>query len=185
MLVNAAGFVTAGRFVELPIERHVDMLRVHVETPLRLTRAALPTLVARAGAVVNVASIGAFLPTAGNATYAASKGFLVTWTRALHRELRGSGVRVQALCPGFTRTAIYKTPELRPLALASRVPPFLWTSADSVVESSLRALARDQVVCVPGLAAKALVLAGRLGLLPLLSASVERATLRGVPSSRP
>jgi short-subunit dehydrogenase len=52
--------------------------------------------------VVNVASIGAFLPTAGNATYAGTKAFLVTRTRALHRELRATGVRVQALCPGFT-----------------------------------------------------------------------------------
>jgi uncharacterized protein len=126
VLVNAAGFVTAGRFGQLPTERHLDMLRVHAEAPVRLTRAALAGLLDHRGTVVNVASIGAFLPTAGNATYAGTKAFLVAWTRALHLELRGTGVRVQALCPGFTRTGIYDTPELRALALGSKVPAFLW-----------------------------------------------------------
>jgi len=179
VLVNAAGFVTAGRFSELPVKRHREMVQVHVEAPVRLTRAALPGLLAHRGAVVNVASIGAFLPTAGNATYAGTKAFLVTWTRALHLELRGTGVRVQALCPGFTRTGIYDTPDLRALALNAKIPVFLWSSPDAVVEASLRALARDQVVCIPDWPARLLVLAGRAGLLPLLSAFVERATLVG------
>jgi short-subunit dehydrogenase len=176
-LVNAAGFVTAGLFATIPVQRHQSMLRVHVEAPLRLCRAALSSMLARGrGAIVNVSSVGGLVPSGGNVTYSATKAFLVAFTRAVEYEVRGTGVRVQVLCPGFTRTGIYDTDQLRPLHIAEQIPGWLWMSAEQVVEASLRALARNQVVCVPGWQNRLLVLGGRLGLAPLLSAFAMRVT---------
>jgi short-subunit dehydrogenase len=176
-LVNAAGFVTAGAFATVPDDLHRSMLRVHVEAPLRLCRAAVPGMLAREpGAIVTVASIGGLVPSGGNVTYSGTKAFLVAFTQALDDELRATGVRFQALCPGFTRTGIYERDDLRPLHIAGQVPGWLWMSAEQVVEASLRALANNQVVCVPGWQNRLLVLGGRFGLAPLLSAFAMRVT---------
>jgi short-subunit dehydrogenase len=135
-------------------------------------------------AIVNVSSIGGLLPSGGNVTYSGTKAFLVAFTRALDYELHGTGVRVQALCPGFTRTGIYDTDQLRPLHVAEQVPGWLWMSAEQVVEASLRGLARNQIVCVPGWQNRLLVLGGRLGLAPLVSAFAMRVTRLTTPSAR-
>ena len=125
-LVNAAGFVTAGAFATVPDDLHRSMLRVHVEAPLRLCRAAVPGMLAREpGAIVTVASIGGLVPSGGNVTYSGTKAFLVAFTQALDDELRATGVRFQALCPGFTRTGIYERDDLRPLHIAGQVPGWL------------------------------------------------------------
>ncbi len=176
-LVNAAGFVTAGSFVTVTAVQHRAMLQVHVEAPVRLCRAVLPHMLARGhGAIVNVSSIGGLVPSGGNVTYSGTKAFLVGFTRALDFELRSTGVRVQVLCPGFTRTGIYDRAELRPLHIAQHVPDWLWMSADQVVDASLSALARKMVVCIPGWRNRLLVVGGQLGLAPLMSVFVQRAT---------
>ncbi len=176
-LVNAAGFVTAGSFVTVTAERQRAMVQVHVEAPVRLCRAVLPHMLARGhGAIVNVSSIGGLVPSGGNVTYSGTKAFLVGFTRALEFELQSTGVRVQVLCPGFTRTGIYDGEELRPLHIAEHVPDWLWMSADQVVDASLSALARKMVVCVPGWRNRLLVLGGQLGLASVLSDFAMRAT---------
>lgn len=104
-LVNNAGFGLPGTFADNDISGSDAMIHVHVNASVRLTRAALPVMLARGrGAIVNVASLAAFYPVSGSATYAATKAYLKVFTEALHQELIGTGVRVQALCPGFTRT---------------------------------------------------------------------------------
>jgi len=105
------------------------------------------------GGIINVSSVAGFQPGPLDATYAATKAYITNFTEALYEELRGSGVRVQALCPGFTRTAFQQRAGWSQRA----VPGFAWQEADDVVEASLRALGRNEAVCVPGWHNKVLV----------------------------
>jgi short-subunit dehydrogenase len=159
LLVNNAGFGWRGRLAEADIERQEAMLRLHVLAPMRLTRAALPVLLAnRSGAVINVSSVAGFVYSAGNVNYCATKAYLTTFSEGLAAELYGTGVRAQALCPGFTRTEFHS----RIPGPVEQRPSFAWLSAKSVVAYSLRCLDRGgPVVCVPGLRWRLLVLALR------------------------
>jgi short-subunit dehydrogenase len=162
LLINNAGFGSRGRLADADAERQAAMVRLHALAPLRLTRAALPVLLAnRSGAVVNVSSVAGFLYSAGNANYCATKAYLTTLSEGLAAELDGTGVQVQALCPGFTRTEFHA----RIGGAVERHPEFAWLSARSVVAYSLRCLDRGgPVVCIPGLGYRILV--GGLRLVP-------------------
>ena len=147
LLVNNAGFGTAGRFHELDLEREESEVRLNVLAPTRLSHAALAAMVPRSrGGVINVSSIGGLAPAPFTSTYGATKAYLVSLTEALSEELRGTGVKVQVLCPGFTRTEFQATANVN----ADRIPAALWMTAEAVVDESLRALARGTVVCIPG-----------------------------------
>jgi short-subunit dehydrogenase len=147
LLVNNAGFGTIGPFAALDPSREEEEVRLNVVALLRLTRAALPGMIRRnTGAVINVSSLAAFQPGPNNATYAATKAFVNSFTESLSEELRGSGVRVQVLCPGFTRTEFQERAGID----TSRIPSFAWMSAEAVVDASLAALSRGTVVCIPG-----------------------------------
>ena len=147
LLVNNAGFGTSGPFAELDPEREEEEIRLNVVALTRLTRAVLPGLVERArGSIINVSSLAGFQPAPLNATYGATKAFVNSFTESLHEELRGSGVRVQALCPGFTRTEFQQRAGID----TSGIPSFAWMSAEAVVDSALAGLERGEVLCVPG-----------------------------------
>jgi short-subunit dehydrogenase len=168
LLISSAGFGARGDFAESDIRRQNEMIQLHVVAATRLTRAVLPGMLRRGqGGIVNVASLAAFAALPGDAVYNATKAYLVSFTRTLHEELRGSGVRVQALCPGFTRTELHSAQQLPESELA-RIPAFLWSSADEVVDASLRALAQDRVICVPGWKNRAILMLARLGVVNLL-----------------
>lgn len=162
LLVNNAGFGTTGTLARTDPTRQADMVRLHTLAPLRLTLAALPSLLRRnAGGVINVSSVAGFAVTPGNVTYGATKAFLTVWTEGLAAELRGSGVRVQALCPGFTHSEFHQRMGTR----SGRAPAFMWLTARQVVSASLRALERSgPTVCIPGWHYR--VIAGALRLLP-------------------
>jgi short-subunit dehydrogenase len=147
LMVNNAGFGTTGPFAELDVEREEEEIRLNVVALTRLTRAALPGMMARGrGSVINVSSMAAFQPAPLNATYGATKAYVNSFTEALHEELRGSGVQVQALCPGFTRTEFQERAGID----ASGIPSFAWMTPEAVVDSSLAALRRGEVICIPG-----------------------------------
>lgn len=147
LLVNNAGFGTQGRFAELDADREEEEIRLNVVALVRLTRAALPHMLERGrGEIVNVSSMAGFYPGPYVATYGATKAFVTSFTEAIAGEIAGSGVRIQALCPGFTRTEFQERANID----ASKVPAFAWMSADAVVDASLAALARGDVVVVPG-----------------------------------
>ena len=149
MLVNNAGFGTAGNFAEVDIEGQADMIQVHVVAAVRLARAALPAMIARGtGAIVNVSSVAGFLTGGGSVTYCATKAYLTSFSQSLHVELKGTGVRVQALCPGFVYTGFHDTPALETFE-RSQIPKFLWMSADYVVSNSFKALQKNRVICIP------------------------------------
>jgi short-subunit dehydrogenase len=160
LLVNNAGFGTRGRLADASPAVQESMLRLHVIAPMRLTQAALPVLLRnRQGAILNVSSIASFIYSAGNVNYCATKAYLTTFSEGLAAELRGTGVKVQALCPGFTRSEFHQRMD----ADMSELPRWMWMSAASVVDTSLRALERGRpVVCIPGFRYKLVVLLVRL-----------------------
>lgn len=148
LLVNNAGFGTVGPFAELDPDREEEEIRLNVVALTQLTRAALPGLIQRGrGGIINVSSMAAFQPTPHNATYGATKAFVNSFTEAIHEELRGTGVQVQALCPGFTRTEFQDRAGID----ASGIPSFAWMTAEAVADASLAALQRGTVVFVPGI----------------------------------
>jgi short-subunit dehydrogenase len=154
LLVNNAGFGMMSWFAFSDIERHMDMIQLHVAAVVRLTRAALPGMLAlKRGAIVNVASLMAFYPLYGSTTYAATKCYLRTFSEALSQELVGTGVRVQALCPGFVKTELQGVADIESLPL----PACAWMSSETVVRRSLHDLRNNRVISVPGLGYRFLV----------------------------
>lgn len=159
LLVNNAGFGTTGTFSELDLEREMAEIELNVLALVRLTHAILPRLVAKQhGGVINVSSIAGFQCGPYNAVYAASKAFVTSFSEALAAELHDTNLCVQALCPGFTRTEFHEFARWN----VDNVPSQAWLSAQEVVEASLRAYARRQVLCVPGLRYRLLVLGAQL-----------------------
>jgi uncharacterized protein len=147
LLVNNAGFGTKKRFWEAPIEGQVQMHRLHIDATMRLTHAVLGPMVSRnEGAVINVSSVASFIRGAANVSYCATKSWMSVFTEALALDLKGTGVSVQALCPGFTYTEFHDVMEVD----RALVPKWLWMDADFVVEESLSALASRQLYVIPG-----------------------------------
>ena len=145
LLVNNAGFGGRTGFVKGETADHLNMVRVHVDATVRLTKAALPGMIDRGrGAVINVASIAAFSAFSG-AMYSGTKAFLVMFSENLQDEVRHKGIVVQALCPGMTHTEFHQVAEID----KSIVPRLFWMTAEEVVRISLRRLGHG-VVCVPG-----------------------------------
>ena len=142
-LVNNAGFGTLGRFDQLPVERELEEIRLNVEVLVELTGRCLPGMVARKrGVVMNIASVGAFAPSAYMATYSATKAFVLSFSEAIAVELRGSGVQVLCVCPGFTRTEFQQKAEVD----VTTVPSFAWMSAEEVADQAVQAVGRRTVL---------------------------------------
>lgn len=161
LLVNNAGFGTLGFFHETDYARQIDMVKVHVLATMRLTRAALPGMIARSrGGVINVASVAGFFRSAGNASYCATKGWMNDFTESLRLELDSlhSPVSVQSLCPGFTYSEFHDTLGVK----RELIPGWLWLKADFVVRQSLDALPSRKLFVVPGWQYKAGILLAKL-----------------------
>jgi len=146
LLVNNSGSGSFGAFAELPLERELAMIDLNVRGLVQLTGLLLPTLLTRGGAVLNIASTVAYVPAPFAATYGATKAFVLHWTLALDVELRGSGVRAIAVCPGTTATGFFTAAGAAGNPLRSR----LTLTSDAVARSALRALARGRGQVVPG-----------------------------------
>jgi short-subunit dehydrogenase len=149
VLVNNAGFGTYGRLAEVDADRDRDLIAVNVDALVRLTHAVLPGMLARGhGQILNVASTIAFQPAPYQATYGASKAFVLSFSQALWAETRGSGVTVTALCPGPTRTGFVDAldADVSGTAIYRKL-----ASPEPVVAAGLRALDRGRPVVVPGM----------------------------------
>jgi short-subunit dehydrogenase len=159
ILVNNAGFTTKSDFLHEDLEGQQNMVQVHVLAPMKLTYAALPNMIAGGkGTIINVSSLGAFTPLPKAATYSGTKAFLVVFTESLRVELAGTNVKVQALCPGFTRTDFHERIGFD-RSKQKNMGIIRWMSPDKVVDISLKCLKNNQVICVPGFWNKVLVFA--------------------------
>jgi uncharacterized protein len=147
VLVNNAGFGSGGLFYRLDLERELEMVRLNVEAVVDLCGRYVPELVQRGrGAVLNVASTAAFQPLPRQATYAASKAFVLTFTDALHEDLAGTGVTATTLCPGPVKTEFWHN-----LAGGSSgLPDFVMTESAAVAEAGVMGLEKGRRVVVPG-----------------------------------
>ena len=148
-LVNNAGFGTKGRLANRPVAEQATMLELHVVAPMLLTRSALTGMIARGeGTIINVASVASYAYSMGNVNYCATKAFLRVFSQGLQLELDGTGVHVQALCPGFTHSEFHARGGMN----TGAYPGFMWLTAERVVDESLaQAARRGPVVCVPSL----------------------------------
>jgi short-subunit dehydrogenase len=160
VLVNNAGFGTYGPFAEIDAGREHELVAVNVDALVRLTHAVLPGMIVRGrGGILNVASTIAFQPGPYQATYGASKAFVLSLSQALWAETRGTGVTVTALCPGPTRTGFVD-------ALGSDVSHTAiyrhLAAPEPVVAAGLRALDRGRAVVVPGWRYRVMTTGGRL-----------------------
>jgi len=142
-LVNNAGFGTVGRFDRLPVDGELDEIRLNVEVLVELTSRCLPAMVGRkAGVVMNISSVGAFAPGPYMATYAATKAFVLSFSEGIAAEMRGTGVQVLCVCPGFTRTEFQQKAAVD----VSGIPDFAWMSAEQVADQAVRAVGRGPVL---------------------------------------
>ncbi|MGH2993370.1 MAG: SDR family NAD(P)-dependent oxidoreductase [Solirubrobacterales bacterium] len=170
LLVNNAGFGTHGRYWELAADREAEMVRLNCEAVLTLTGAFLPAMVERRrGGVIIVASTAGMQPLPYEATYSASKAFALTFSEALHAELRGTGVRCLAVNPGPVPTEWQEVAGYDPsMGLPGKI------SAEQCVREALAAYDRDARSIIPGRTFRWLMRAGNLGPRPVQLRIMER-----------
>jgi uncharacterized protein len=146
LLVNNAGIATSGDFQRSSLEHELSAIRLNIDGVVTLTHAVLGEMLRRrSGAIINVASVVAFQPFPHFAVYAASKAFVLSFSEALAEEVKGSGVRILALCPGAAKTemSVFSQNE----GLLGKLPSL---SADEIVRTALRALEGGRVVKIVG-----------------------------------
>ena len=149
ILVNNAGFGTAGPFIEQSLEAEVAQVRILCEAVVDLTRRFAPAMAERGrGAILTTASSSGFQPLPNTVGYAAAKAWALSFSEALHEELRHSGVAVTASCPGPVKTEFFEVSGPHPVE--SFFPRFMHISAERCARDSVRALDRNKRVIVPG-----------------------------------
>ena len=150
ILVNGAGFGTLGGFTSVSLDVHFQMIQLHINAAVNLCHALLPPMQERnKGIIINVSSLGAFTPTRGNAIYSATKSFLNVFFENLQRELEGTEIVLQALCPGFTRTEFHEVGHFSEFD-RKKIPERLWMTVQDVVGSSFSALKKKTLIVIPG-----------------------------------
>ena len=151
ILVNNAGVIDVGPFVASATDKIAGLVNLNVRALTELTGLLLPSMVERGfGRVLNVASLAAFQPVPSMAAYAASKAYVLSFSEALSEELRGSGVKVCAVCPGMTDTDMVTEIKAGSPA-AAKLPKQLVSDPGDIAAQAYRALMSGQVVLVPGL----------------------------------
>jgi uncharacterized protein len=149
-VVNNAGFGLIGRAADLDRAEQLAMIDLNVRALTDLSLSFLDSLARRRGGILNVASISAFLPGPGMALYHATKSYVVTFSEALHAELKPAGIRVTCLCPGPVPTEFHGRAGFR----GNPLPRLLTQSAEWVAEQAYAGLMRNKRVVVPGLGNK-------------------------------
>jgi uncharacterized protein len=143
LLVNNAGFALPTGFVRSTADDEDRMLRVLVRAVVRLTHAAAEAMATRGrGEIVNVSSVAGFIP---GGTYGAAKTYVTAFTESVASQLRRRGVRVCAVCPGYTHTEFHLRAEFD----KGSVPSWMWLDATRVVDEGLRDLRKGAVVSIP------------------------------------
>lgn len=171
VLLNNAGYGSAGRFQDLDVASETGMVRLNCEAVVALTHAYAGEMAERReGAILIVASSAGFQPLPRQATYGASKAFALSFSEALHAELKPVGVHVTALCPGPVETEFAEAGGIH--GFDEVMPKPLWVSAAKVAEQAVDGLAANKRIVAPGLGTRVMTLAGhytpRAVLLPVM-----------------
>ena len=175
VLVNNAGFSTAGPVHRSDPERELAMVRTDVEAVVHLCSLFVPGMTERrSGAVLNVASTAAFQPLPGQAGYGACKAFVLSYSHALRGELRSQGVTVTALCPGPVDTGFAAAAGLSEEEFAGSVPSFMLVSAKDVAAAGVAGMDANKAVVIPGVGNKVTAAAGWLSPRSLLVPMVAK-----------
>lgn len=162
VLINNAGFGIKDSFLDSELKREQELLDVLVTAPMRLTHAALPHMVKRnSGVIVNVSSIASWI---AGGTYSSAKSYLTVFSEYLNNELKGTKVKVSALCPGFTRTEFHQRGKMRMTGL----PNFMWLDANKLVAKSWSDAQKNKAVSVPGFQYKTLAIIAQYAPRPLV-----------------
>ena len=174
VLVNNAGLSTMGPVHRSDPDREVAMLRTDVEAVAHLCSLFVPGMVERKrGAILNVASTAAFQPIPGQAGYAASKAFVLSYTQSLGQEVKSAGVTVTALCPGPVETGFAEAAGLGDEAAGEAMPKIMWVSAADVAAAAISGMEKGRSVVIPGTPNRVLArlshLTPRALLLPILA----------------
>ncbi len=150
MLINNAGYGVAGSFLTPSWQAHADSIHVLMTAPCELAYKLLPGMRERGyGRIANIASLAGHMPgSAGHTLYAASKAFLIKFSQSLALENIAKGVKVCAICPGFTYSEFHDVVGTR--ATVSKMPDWMWTHASAVVREGIDAMERGEIVYVTG-----------------------------------
>lgn len=149
LVVNNAGFGTAGKVANLDPERLAQEIELNVTALTVLSTVALRAMQLRnRGWLLNVSSVASFQAGPGLAVYSATKAFVTSFTEAVHEEMRDTEVSVSALCPGLTRTEFQEQSETE--GYVERIPAFFWTEAEMVAREGLEGVAKNKTLIVPG-----------------------------------
>jgi short-subunit dehydrogenase len=168
-MVNNAGFGLVGLATERDRDEQLAMIDLNMRALTELSLAFVDSLARHRGGLLNVGSVAGFLPGPGSAVYYASKAYVLSFTEALHSELKARGVRVSVLCPGPVPTEFAARAGLK----KKRKPGLLTLSAETVAEAGYRGLMSGQRTVIPGLANKLLTLAVRVVPRRLLLKAVD------------
>ncbi len=151
VLINNAGFGINKAFTASDLKAEQDLLDVLVRTPMRLMHVILPKMKARnSGTIINVSSVASFI---AGGTYSASKSYLTVLSESLHTEVRGTKIKISALCPGFTRTEFHQRGRMKMKGL----PDFMWLDSDQLVAASWSDAQSGKAVSIPGWQYKILI----------------------------
>ena len=163
LLVNNAGFGLTGRFANLDGKRQRQMIDLNCGTLVELAHAVLPGMIERrSGDILNVASTAAFQPGPGMAVYFATKAFVLSFSEALHEEVKTTGVKVSALCPGPTATEFGRVAGFKPAGKSAKLFTDLAADSASVARAGLEGIEAGRAIVIPGLMNKATAQAHRL-----------------------
>ncbi len=174
IVVNNAGFGLVGPAAELDIAEQRDMIDVNVSALTDLSLRFVPGLERHKGGVLNVASVAGFMPGPRSAVYYATKAYVLSFTEALHQELKPRGIRVTALCPGPVETEF----QARAGVPDARGPRSLTLLAEEVARQGYRGFMQGHRVIVPGGANRLLTVLSRLVPRRLLLDVLDRRQMR-------
>lgn len=180
ILINNAGVLEHGAFVEVTPDDHQKILQLNAVALTAMLAHVLPTMVARgSGRVLNVASIGAFQPMPSVATYSATKAFVLSLSESLSEELKGTGVTVTALCPGLTATKMLAGAQQKTPALLN-IPNLVLADAYDVAQTGFRGCLKGKTIVVAGFRYKFIAILSRASpkwLVRCVTGFLGRATL--------
>ena len=162
VLINNAGIGINKALSMSDLNSEQQLLDVLVRTPMRLMHTVIPQMKAHnSGSIVNVSSVAGWI---AGGTYSAAKSYLTVLSESLHTELSGTGIKISALCPGFTRTEFHERGRMR----MNGLPNFMWLSADRVVSQAWKENQNGKVLSVPGWQYLILSTVSRFGPRPLV-----------------